>query len=808
MAGFGWSAGDLVSAISVIVEVSKALKDAGGAKEDYRESVAFLESLSVTLRLLYQYYEANLNQNELSEVKAQILLIQDPIDAFTKNVKLKYGSELGTQPGSRSRVALKGLSKKILWALWMKKESERLNGRIATPLAAIQMRLSTQIISMVSAVPRDVSTNIENIMRNTIPALLENSSAPPKLPENNNRMDQLASSSMIQQKLEMLPEILASRLEPEIDAILKRDDRQARELVEYHESLLNKMIQVEDRLQHEISTVPRQLSLATNMVIHELQVLSEATLLNRSLLDHRLERIQNQVSGQERNSNSENARGSRNRSILDETGIQPWREAGNHFKEFIRLILQGFYRLFFRLWPLFASFLVHLKVMQRLEGCRILYMETWRFLRSHYQGRPGESKVLARQYTIISQDGHFIEDSTWQRHAKPNAVISMAVVLSFHVLGNRCPKCNSSVDQKCLPGKGILITCPNRECLLEFFHTPRKVTAPETMKKRFRELGSSTPSIDCKKDIPFHESLDHSIVPNVNSTFPIWLEVARSLKKVEYSNMREKVDAIALSTSVNQNMYFNSAGSEPYRHLLHAEKIGIPNKQVSEIETFTNLVTTRRKEITDLEHYFKRVHCIAEPFPPCRICSFDEYRYPDDIPRHMLLQHSCIYSCIFDFSGCKESFADKIQWKCHVESRHLNWLCHNEECPNEKIDTMNHYHGNFFFLSRKERSIKLEKRKKRAGELLRVSLRTAKQVPVRLGCPLMQCKMLFEGDDCWNKRMEHIGNHVRENAECIAGYFCGKLSVDHSDDDAFIDWALSQQVIRRAGKGFRLVVPE
>ncbi|KAA8568924.1 hypothetical protein EYC84_007901 [Monilinia fructicola] len=540
MAGFGWSAGDLVSAISVIVEVSKALKDAGGAKEDYRESVAFLESLSVTLRLLYQYYEANLNQNELSEVKAQILLIQDPIDAFTKNVKLKYGSELGTQPGSRSRVALKGLSKKILWALWMKKESERLNGRIATPLAAIQMRLSTQIISMVSAVPRDVSTNIENIMRNTIPALLENSSAPPKLPENNNRMDQLASSSMIQQKLEMLPEILASRLEPEIDAILKRDDRQARELVEYHESLLNKMIQVEDRLQHEISTVPRQLSLATNMVIHELQVLSEATLLNRSLLDHRLERIQNQVSGQERNSNSENARGSRNRSILDETGIQPWREAGNHFKEFIRLILQGFYRLFFRLWPLFASFLVHLKVMQRLEGCRILYMETWRFLRSHYQGRPGESKVLARQYTIISQDGHFIEDSTWQRHAKPNAVISMAVVLSFHVLGNRCPKCNSSVDQKCLPGKGILITCPNRECLLEFFHTPRKVTAPETMKKRFRELGSSTPSIDCKKDIPFHESLDHSIVPNVNSTFPIWLEVARSLKKVEYSNMREK----------------------------------------------------------------------------------------------------------------------------------------------------------------------------------------------------------------------------------------------------------------------------
>ncbi|KAB8296727.1 hypothetical protein EYC80_002147 [Monilinia laxa] len=391
MAGFGWSAGDLVSAISVIVEVSKALKDAGGAKEDYRECVAFLESLIVTLQLLYKYYEANLNQNELSEVKPQILLIQDPIDAFTKSVKLKYGSELGTKTGSGTRAALKGVSKKILWALWMRKECEKLNCKIATPLAAIQMRLSTQIISIVSAVPMNVSTNIENIMRTTIPALLEHSLAPLKAPENNNCMDQLASRSMMEQKLEMLPEILASRLQPEIDVILKRDNRQARELDEYHESLCNKMIQVEDRLQHEISAVPRQFSLATNTLIHELQALSEATLRNHSLLDYRLERIQNQLSGQQKSSNSENAFGSRNRTMLndssllstveatargliqansnnypaDDTGGQPWREAGNHFNEFIRLLLQGFYRLFSQLWPLFASFLVHLRVMQR-----------------------------------------------------------------------------------------------------------------------------------------------------------------------------------------------------------------------------------------------------------------------------------------------------------------------------------------------------------------------------------------------------------------------------------------------------------
>ncbi|KAF7862567.1 hypothetical protein EAF04_007440 [Stromatinia cepivora] len=863
MAGFGWSAGDLVAAISVVMKVCKALKDAGGAKEDYRESVAFLESLSVTLEVLHKYYEANLNQKDLSDVKAQILLIQDPIDAFTKNVKLKYGFELGTQPGIGYRTAVKGVSKKIKWALWMHKESERLNSRISTPLAAIQMRLSIQITSIVSTIPGDVSKKIEGVMRTAIPALIEQSLAPLKAFAEKNRMDQLTSNSMIQQKLDILPKILASRLEPEMDAIRRRDDQRGRELDEHHESLSKKVVWMEDRLQQEISTYYLESSSAADAIIREFRILSETTLLNNSLLDKKLETIQKQLYHREENSNPGrggiNALASRKRTIVndnallkrveatasglieshstsylaEDAGNNPWREAGDHFQEFIRLLLQGFYKLFIRLWPLFASFLVQLKIMRQcivrlpslLSEEDITFIDVlgnpkrlpystyghWeifnKFLRVHYKNMPGESQILARRYTITSQDGHMLNESTWLKYAQPKAVISMTVVLTFSALGNRCPKCARPVNENNTLEAGILITCPNRECLLEFrtINQEKLLSTTHVQKMRLSELAFSSSLVKQNTRV---SGLSVPFVPI--SSFPIWLEVARSLKKVEYANMRAKADAISPSspdTPDPPNIHFTSDGPEPYRHLLHAEKIEFPNKQTSEIHNFTQIVSSRKRELADLEQYFKRVHCVSESLPPCSICSFAEYRYPDDVERHMLLQHSRIYSCIFDFGGCKESFTDRAQWICHIESRHLNWLCHHEECPNEEIDAMNHYHGTFLFFTMKQRAAKLAIRKQRASELLRVSLRTPKQAPVRLGCPLKGCEKLFGGDECWNKRLDHIGTHARENATLVAGYFCGKLSVDHSDDGAFIDWALSERIVRRVGKGFRLVVP-
>ncbi|TEY35220.1 hypothetical protein BOTCAL_0594g00040 [Botryotinia calthae] len=49
---FGWSAGDIAQAISLIVKVVKALDDGSGAPDEYRKTAVFLESVNLTLKNL------------------------------------------------------------------------------------------------------------------------------------------------------------------------------------------------------------------------------------------------------------------------------------------------------------------------------------------------------------------------------------------------------------------------------------------------------------------------------------------------------------------------------------------------------------------------------------------------------------------------------------------------------------------------------------------------------------------------------------------------------------------------------------
>ena len=46
---FGWSVGDIVSAVNILVKVGKALKESGGAATEYQEAVKLHESVSKTL---------------------------------------------------------------------------------------------------------------------------------------------------------------------------------------------------------------------------------------------------------------------------------------------------------------------------------------------------------------------------------------------------------------------------------------------------------------------------------------------------------------------------------------------------------------------------------------------------------------------------------------------------------------------------------------------------------------------------------------------------------------------------------------
>jgi hypothetical protein len=94
---FGWSAGDIAQAVSIIVKVVKALDEVDGAGKHYREAVTFLESLKHTLEPLQTFTALKTYPSYGDEIRKQVQRIKKPIERFLEIAK-KFESSLGSGP--------------------------------------------------------------------------------------------------------------------------------------------------------------------------------------------------------------------------------------------------------------------------------------------------------------------------------------------------------------------------------------------------------------------------------------------------------------------------------------------------------------------------------------------------------------------------------------------------------------------------------------------------------------------------------------------------------------------------------------
>lgn len=60
--GFGFSVGDFISAVKLIIDISKALKDTGGAAENYLEVLTELKLLKNILLELQKVTDGTIKQ--------------------------------------------------------------------------------------------------------------------------------------------------------------------------------------------------------------------------------------------------------------------------------------------------------------------------------------------------------------------------------------------------------------------------------------------------------------------------------------------------------------------------------------------------------------------------------------------------------------------------------------------------------------------------------------------------------------------------------------------------------------------------
>jgi hypothetical protein len=147
---FGWSAGDLLAALTVLNKIRVALKDSGGASSDYQEENGFLQSVSTTLETLKSLQSLPLDADALNNLQQICQQIQGPLRSFLDKVNHDFQNKLGPQPVSNNQFSkVFRAPRMIQWALSTSKKVQQLKSRIIMPLLALQIGISQQIMFVI-----------------------------------------------------------------------------------------------------------------------------------------------------------------------------------------------------------------------------------------------------------------------------------------------------------------------------------------------------------------------------------------------------------------------------------------------------------------------------------------------------------------------------------------------------------------------------------------------------------------------------------------------------------------------------------
>jgi hypothetical protein len=126
---FGWSAGDIATAIAVTYNLIQALDNAHGAANNYREAVAFLGDVKRVLEPLQAFTAWSAYPTYGEEIKKQLEQIRRPVQEFLTAV-LKYEPSLGEKARRGWKRSLQTTFLKLDWYIFMEKKVLSLRGKI------------------------------------------------------------------------------------------------------------------------------------------------------------------------------------------------------------------------------------------------------------------------------------------------------------------------------------------------------------------------------------------------------------------------------------------------------------------------------------------------------------------------------------------------------------------------------------------------------------------------------------------------------------------------------------------------------
>jgi hypothetical protein len=137
--GFGFSAGDFISAVQLVGTVIDALRDSGDSSTEYRSLIAQLHTLESALLRVKRLELDDSQYAEVIALRQAAAQCQRTIDAFWEKIK-KYQPSLRTE-GSGSRV--RDGWRKIKWAVCKKEDVVRFKADLMAHTESIELLLTT-----------------------------------------------------------------------------------------------------------------------------------------------------------------------------------------------------------------------------------------------------------------------------------------------------------------------------------------------------------------------------------------------------------------------------------------------------------------------------------------------------------------------------------------------------------------------------------------------------------------------------------------------------------------------------------------
>jgi hypothetical protein len=142
---FGFSFGDIVAAVQILNNVRKALRNAEGSKDEFRNVEIELQHLEILLQHLQDgTWEKECDAGHINAIKGMASTCQVPLRDFLMKIE-KY-KILQAKELDRVRDRFRAEAKKIQWALEMKHEVEKFRAIIVAKVVSITLLIQPHMM--------------------------------------------------------------------------------------------------------------------------------------------------------------------------------------------------------------------------------------------------------------------------------------------------------------------------------------------------------------------------------------------------------------------------------------------------------------------------------------------------------------------------------------------------------------------------------------------------------------------------------------------------------------------------------------